>query len=316
MSTGKRLAKRSIIGTRVCAPAEDGKFYSGVIQSVKSPAEGGDADTRYSVRFDAPIPAREFTDQQLIGPGFQTVVSGIRRLVAGQRVYLTYNGREVSGEVSAHDPEADDVRVCIQPPGQEAPLELRKRLDELRLLESRKSARLMDQDTDFARLADMAGDRKRPAPSHSIDVPTVHGSRKRRPSSSHDDPGIGGLGLDFMDECTAALVLMSLSCSPHSPHLNGWSSSSSDAARRGLSPSPSASDGGSGASASGSGGSWRSATPSPPLSDGSSQGTSAFWAALAADEGIGLDDDELPRKRKTLILLFPYRFSLTALNVS
>nr|CAH7716948.1 unnamed protein product [Callosobruchus chinensis] len=56
-----------------------------------------------------------------------------------------------------------------------APFEVQKRLEEVRLLESRKSARLADQDTDFARLADMAGDRKRTA-SHTIDVPvsTVH----------------------------------------------------------------------------------------------------------------------------------------------
>lgn len=40
-------------------------------------------------------------------------------------------------------------------------MELHKRLDEVRLLESRKSARLADQDTDFARLADMAGDRRK-----------------------------------------------------------------------------------------------------------------------------------------------------------
>ncbi|KYN27386.1 hypothetical protein ALC57_03253, partial [Trachymyrmex cornetzi] len=36
-------------------------------------------------------------------------------------------------------------------------MSLTKRIDEIRLLESRKSARLADQDTDFARLADMAG---------------------------------------------------------------------------------------------------------------------------------------------------------------
>ncbi|KOB79006.1 putative Papillomavirus regulatory factor prf-1 [Operophtera brumata] len=42
-----------------------------------------------------------------------------------------------------------------------APIELKKRLDEVRLMESRKSARLADVDTDFARLADMAGDRRR-----------------------------------------------------------------------------------------------------------------------------------------------------------
>ncbi|KAL2749907.1 zinc finger protein 395 isoform X1 [Vespula maculifrons] len=53
-------------------------------------------------------------------------------------------------------------------------MSLTKRIDEVRLLESRKSARLADQDTDFARLADMAGDRKR-ASSHSIDVPHVIG---------------------------------------------------------------------------------------------------------------------------------------------
>lgn len=53
----------------------------------------------------------------------------------------------------------------------QASLELKKRLEEVRLLESRRSARLADQerDTDFARLADMAGDRRRA--SHSIDVP-------------------------------------------------------------------------------------------------------------------------------------------------
>lgn len=50
------------------------------------------------------------------------------------------------------------------------PIELKKRLDEVRLLESRRSPRLADQDrdTDFARLADM-GDRRRT--THSIEVP-------------------------------------------------------------------------------------------------------------------------------------------------
>ena len=52
------------------------------------------------------------------------------------------------------------------------PFELMKKLEEVRLSESRRSPRLADQerDTDFARLADMAGDRRRSS-SHSIDVP-------------------------------------------------------------------------------------------------------------------------------------------------
>lgn len=56
--------------------------------------------------------------------------------------------------------------------GYQAPIELKKRLDEIRLLESRKSARLADVDTDFARLADMAGDRRRA--SATIEVPVHH----------------------------------------------------------------------------------------------------------------------------------------------
>jgi len=55
-------------------------------------------------------------------------------------------------------------------------LEVTKRLEEVRLLESRKSARLADQDTDFARLADVgSGAERKRASSHSIDVPSVQG---------------------------------------------------------------------------------------------------------------------------------------------
>lgn len=57
-------------------------------------------------------------------------------------------------------------------------------------------------------------------------------SRKRRPSSSQDqdesreeemkdDEGDNEPKEEEMTECTAALVLMSLSCSPHSPSIQG-----------------------------------------------------------------------------------------------
>lgn len=45
-------------------------------------------------------------------------------------------------------------------------IEVIKKLDDVRVLESRKSARLMDQDTDFARLADVS-DRKRSSSSQN-----------------------------------------------------------------------------------------------------------------------------------------------------
>lgn len=130
MSTGKRLAKRSIIGTRVCAQGEDGKFYSGVIHAVKTPGNSDGftnsaVETKYSVRFD-PLPGsnkrfvpamREYKETELIGPGFQAVTGF--RLLPGQKVFLTYNGREISGEVTSHQPHLDEVIVNITPPGHE-----------------------------------------------------------------------------------------------------------------------------------------------------------------------------------------------------
>lgn len=278
MSTGKRLAKRSIIGTRVAALTEEGMYHSGMIQAVKTPApfpENNNCinltpNTRYTVRFDGGKKTREYRDAELIGPGFRSM-TGVR-LVLGQRVFLTYNGREVRGEVLEHNHANDELRVKIQAPGQEAPVELKKKLDEVRLLESRKSARLADVDTDFARLADMAGDRRRA--SATIEVPVhqlQHGSRKRRPSSS-GDLGYGERDDNMMNECNAALVLMSLSCSPNSPRPSAWGGRSS------VSPGASSS----------SGSSWRSGTPSPPPA------SSSF-----SDEGIAMDYEDLhPRKKK------------------
>ncbi|XP_034949859.1 zinc finger protein 395 isoform X2 [Chelonus insularis] len=325
MSTGKRLAKRSIIGTRVCAPGSDGKYYSGVIHAVKTPASASPESglritpkTRYSVHFDPlpgdcrpPSPSTEYADRDLIGPGFGSVTNA--RLVPGQKVYLTYNGREIHAEVTQHKEHLEEVEVAIG--GQEQPLKITKRIDEIRLLESRKSARLADQDTDFARLADMAGDRKR-ASSHSIDVPHVPGSRKRRPSSGNDSDrlypngwlvdgnikfghghGCGREGCrtnergDCMDECTAALVLMSLSCSPHSPHhsfqpAHCQSNNSNNSIRNNINTSNYRGDtvivgspGASGTSNSSSScdASWRTGTPSPPLSDEGAPSQATAW---------------------------------------
>ncbi|XP_034127871.1 histone acetyltransferase KAT6A isoform X1 [Drosophila guanche] len=326
MSTGRRLAKRSIIGTKVCAPGPEGLLYSGVIVDVKTPpsymsgkalaplsppppppptflAPGEpqlNADTRYLVRFDfktqqlpmqhaapstvsassssssststspsdasvivearrvasvhiSPAQAlrrnamiKEFRESDLIGPGFRSIM-GIQ-LQPGQRVFLTYNGREQSGDVVEHDASKDEVVVKITTVGNEEPIELKKRLEEVRLLESRRSARLADQDrdTDFARLADMSGDRRRTT-THSIEVLphlTGHSNSRKRPSSDHQDYGSNPGNEDQMVECNAAMILMKL----HNP--NGVSDHC-------LGSSP-----GSSSSAS-----WSSGSASPPLSD-------------------------------------------------
>lgn len=145
MSTGKRLAKRSIIGTRVCAPGADGIWYSGTIQGVKTPPSANQKDntncinltphTRYSVRFDSKQDisrrglAREFRESELIGPGFKTIMDV--RLKPGQKVFLTYNGRESAGEVVQHDDLKDEVTVKIVPVGQEVGELLKKKRSSL-----------------------------------------------------------------------------------------------------------------------------------------------------------------------------------------
>ncbi|XP_044250007.1 zinc finger protein 704 isoform X2 [Drosophila takahashii] len=310
MSTGRRLAKRSIIGTKVCAKGPDGLWYSGTISDVKTPpsymgplsppppptflAPGEaqlNADTRYMVRFDfktavestaasstststssssssisstdpsviveprrvasvhiSPAQAlrrsamiKEFRESDLIGPGFRSIMD--TELQPGQRVYFTYNGREQSGDVVKHDATKDEVIVKITTVGNEEPIELKKRLDEVRLLESRRSARLADQDrdTDFARLADMSGERRRTT-THSIEVPSQltaqHNPRKRPPSDLQDYS-------NYEETCRAAEILSSMKLqSPHGSMADKCSSPGSSSSA-----------------------SWSSGSASPPLSD-------------------------------------------------
>ncbi|XP_023166931.1 zinc finger protein 395 isoform X4 [Drosophila hydei] len=381
MSTSRRLAKRSIIGTKVCAPGHDGLWYSGVIQDVKTPTSmsatpepmppptflaPGDAqlnaDTRYIVRFDfktqslsaasanasvssssssssstspesvivetrraaaaaaaaanvhiSPAQAlrrnamiKEFRESDLIGPGFRSIMS--IRLKPGQRIFLTYNGREQSGDVVYHDVAKDEVLVKITTVGNEEPIELKKRLEEVRLLESRRSARLADQDrdTDFARLADMGGDRRRT--THSIDVPLPltppNNSRKRPPSDTYDCNSDQCKG-DEMNECNAALILMNLHNSPNTVP-DKW-----------LGSSP-----GSSSSAS-----WSSGSASPPLSDdgnvlhghiilsphdaanASANARIRTTSVSTSDEGIVIDFKEERKKKvscaQILLMIWP-----------
>lgn len=126
MSTTKRLAKRSIVGTRVCAPGPNKLYYTGIITKVKtSPSFGGihdnncimlTADIKYIVRFDfgqGMVGSNEFSGAELIGPGFQSVMNV--SLVPGQRIYITYNGRESGAEVLSYDYTKDEL--CVRIPG-------------------------------------------------------------------------------------------------------------------------------------------------------------------------------------------------------
>ena len=162
MSCGKRLAKRSILGTRVCAPLD--KYYrSGIIKATKT-SNVDTRDTLYSVLFDNVFNGKkvtlDYSAQQLIGPGFQSV--SVTNLNKGQQIYLTYNGREVSGVVDCHVSN-DEVFLTIDNTSNncnqnslinQSPIKVKRRLEEIRLLESRKSARLQEIDTDYSKVAE------------------------------------------------------------------------------------------------------------------------------------------------------------------
>lgn len=285
MSTGKRLAKRSILGTRVCAPRMDGLHWPGVIQATKTDL---DDENIYTVSFPNKSTG-EYRGEELIGPGFQSI-SGLQ-LKPGQKVYVTHNGREVSGTVIEHCLSRDEVLITINPSQQNHHIshkaEVRKRLEEVRLLESRKSARLQDLDTDYSRLAEGQTELRRR--TMSIDVPASNG-RKRRPSAADEDG-------DTMDDCMAAMVLMRLSCSPKSPRgldtggTLSWTSSSSGA-----------STSSSGASSWASGRS-RAGTPSPPAVE-----ARTFWCmSPTQDDGAELYDTstfssstDTPKRKRVL----------------
>lgn len=121
MSTGKRLAKRSILGTRVAAPGDDGLYYTGVIQAVKSSEAEGSSSTsgdqtlgsinRYSVRFDLTRKVREYPESDILGPGFAGL-TGVK-LRPGQVVYVTYCNREMQGSVVCHRPNIDQVIIRL-----------------------------------------------------------------------------------------------------------------------------------------------------------------------------------------------------------
>jgi len=170
MFGNRRLAKRSIIGTKVCALWQDGRFYPGVIQNHPADDEVSQFfEAQYTIRFDDGF-QRQVCAKDIVGPGFNNISNF--SLKFGQKVFLTVNGREVTGIVAVHNRSTDEVIVNVQIQNGEE-LEITRKSDELRIMQSRKSARLVDQDTDYSKLADLnVSESKKRTVSHVIDVPS------------------------------------------------------------------------------------------------------------------------------------------------
>ncbi|XP_070533975.1 zinc finger protein 704-like [Ptychodera flava] len=208
MYGGRRLPKRSIVGTRICAPwGPDGIFYPGVIEETKTKPNGEEA---YRVIFDDGY-SKEYRDAEIIGPGFSNVSSF--QLKFNQKVYITLGSREVSGIVQKHRRPMDEVFIKMNDDNETL---VQRKIDEVRLLESRKSARLQDHETDYLKLADMCPEPKKKATSQEIEVPPRELGKSSKNSVNMPLPGSGQISDEeaTMDEVMAAMVLTSLSSSP------------------------------------------------------------------------------------------------------
>ena len=120
MSTGKRVAKRSILGTKVMVPGVDGLYRPGFIQAMKTcePDSSDAAAMRYSVRLEDSGRVFEFAARDVVGGGGNGGGGAFRsvsevQLPPGQRVFVTHNTREVTARVVRHDFATQDVLLTI-----------------------------------------------------------------------------------------------------------------------------------------------------------------------------------------------------------
>lgn len=159
MQSHKRLPKRNLIGTRVSAPWSDGRFYCGTVESMTEQPNG---QYMYSVLFDDGY-TKLYFHKDIVGSGFNTISGAY--LKHGQKVYISYQGRELAGLVVKHNKASNEVLLEVECSNGEV-IELVKRLEDIRLMESRKSVRLSSVDREESRVA-----------SKGIDVPRTRQSR-------------------------------------------------------------------------------------------------------------------------------------------
>lgn len=142
MFSGRRPGKRSIVGTRVCAPHAGGFYWPGVISAIQAAAPWElAAGDRYAVEFEDGS-KRTFDADDIVAAGFQSVTRD--RLRSGQTVFITHNGREVEGSVESI--AGDEVAVALA--DNNGRLVVTVRVDEIRLMKSRRSARLSESQQD------------------------------------------------------------------------------------------------------------------------------------------------------------------------
>lgn len=197
MISSKRIAKRSIVGTRVSTMFSNGIFYPGTIRGIVPRPAAPTGEVLYQVLGDDGA-VREVPSNMIVGPGFQSVAN--THLKFNQLVFTTLNGREIQAVVQKHRKPTNEVLLRS---ADDVETNFKRKLDDVRLLESRKSARIGYHGTDYLKLADMCPEAKKRPVSTNIEVP----SAKTQKVQQEAEPP--------MDDVMAAMVLTSLLGSPH-----------------------------------------------------------------------------------------------------
>jgi len=187
MFGSRRPGKRSIVGSRVCARQVDGFFRPAVIKSIAAGGPWQDGD-RYTVEFQDGSAKTSLRSNEVVGAGFLPLTGDL--LVPGQPVFITNNGREVRGVIvekcayaGSPSTTGDEFSVLLGGEGTISTLVVQRRVDEIRLIESRRSARLSESQQDaleahspIAFTTECSGKRR----SREVDVPSKHPGYKYR----------------------------------------------------------------------------------------------------------------------------------------
>lgn len=178
--TSSTRGKWSAVGTIVSAPIR-GFYYPGRVKAIKrSVDQAASSPPLYSVIFSDPLGSLtdqepnddqglilDFTAEQLIGRGFGHITSAL--LCENQKVYITYRGREVGARVLKHEEEDDMLRLVLDQADHQ---EMSVKLNEVRLLPSRKSGRVQEH-PDYSLLA---SGRRSPTEPEDINSGTISGA--------------------------------------------------------------------------------------------------------------------------------------------
>jgi len=112
------------------------------IQSAGTREVSGD---RYTVEFEEDGSRQTFYGDHIVGAGFQSVTRN--RLISGQMVFIMHNGREVEGSVESMD-GGEMVSVALATDSGGGRLLVPVRVNDIRLMRSRRSARLSKKQPD------------------------------------------------------------------------------------------------------------------------------------------------------------------------